>query len=67
MQNTLIAAQNAFKTLPASIRKEFNNDPSQVIDFLNNPANKDKAIELGLIDGEISVKTLAPEGGADPE
>ena len=66
MQNTLIAAQNAFKTLPASIRKEFNNDPSQVIDFLNDPANKDKAIELGLIDGEISVKTLTPEGGADP-
>lgn len=56
MQNTLLEAQSAFKTLPADIRKTFNNDPAQVIDFLNNPNNKEKAIELGLIDGEIVAK-----------
>lgn len=67
MQNTLIAAENAFKTLPASVRKTFNNDPAAVIDFLNDPANKDKAIELGLVNGEIAVQTLEePPKGENP-
>jgi phage internal scaffolding protein len=64
MQNTIIAAQNAFKTLPASVRATFDNDPANVIDFLNDPANRDKAIELGLVDGKITAKTaeISPEG-----
>jgi phage internal scaffolding protein len=61
MQNTLIEAQNAFKTLPASVRKEFNNDPGAVIDFLNDPANRDKAIELGLVDGKITAQEAVIE------
>jgi phage internal scaffolding protein len=68
MQNNLIEAQNAFKTLPASIRAEFNNDPAQVIDFLNDPANRDKAIEIGLIDGQITAKQAeeTPKGENPP-
>jgi phage internal scaffolding protein len=65
MQNTLIEAQSAFKTLPAGIRAEFNNDPAQVIDFLNDPANREKAIELGLVDGKITAQEAVittPEG-----
>jgi phage internal scaffolding protein len=68
MQNTLIEAENAFKTLPAAIRKEFNNDPAEVIDFLNNPANRDKAIELGLVDGKITAQeaVIEPPKGENP-
>lgn len=64
MQNTLKEAETAFKTLPASIRATFNNDPANVIDFLNNPDNRDQAIELGLIDGQITAKVAenTPEG-----
>jgi phage internal scaffolding protein len=65
MQNTLKEAETAFKTLPATVRAEFNNDPAQVIDFLNDPANRDKAIEIGLIDGQITattVETPTPKG-----
>ena len=65
--NLIIEAQNSFKELPAMVRAQFKNDPSQLIDFLNNPANKDKAIELGLIDGVITGKPVdveTPKGEA---
>jgi phage internal scaffolding protein len=62
MQNTLIEAQKAFKTLPASIRATFNNDPAEVIDFLNNPANRDQAVKLGLINGQITAEVLDSKG-----
>jgi len=59
--NLIIEAQNSFKELPAMVRAQFKNDPSQLIDFLNNPANKEKAIELGLIDGVITGKPVDAE------
>lgn len=56
--NQIIAAQSDFMQLPADIRKEFNNDPSEIIEFLNNPENRDKAIEMGLVNGKIEAKPL---------
>ncbi len=38
-----------FAKLPAKIRKEFNNSPSQFVDFCQDDKNKPRAIELGLI------------------
>jgi len=70
MQNTLKEAETAFKTLPADIRSEFNNDPANVIDFLNNPDNREKAIEIGLINGQITAKPVEitpPQGGENPQ
>jgi len=51
--NAVIAAEDGFMALPANIRASFGNDPEQLIAFLDNPENKTKAIELGLIDGKI--------------
>lgn len=48
--DTVIKAQDAFMKLPSSLRKEFANDPAQLVEFVSNPANKEKAIELGLIE-----------------
>lgn len=42
-------AHESFMQLPSKTREEFNNDPAQLLDFVQNPANRDKAIELGLI------------------
>lgn len=42
-------AYQAFDSLPASVRKEFNNDPAEMLDFVDDPSNKDRCIELGLI------------------
>lgn len=41
-------AEKSFMQLPSEVRKMMNNDPTQLIEFLQNPANDEKAIELGL-------------------
>lgn len=45
---TVITAQKAFETVPAHIRAEFQNDPHQFINFLQDSKNDQRAIELGL-------------------
>lgn len=42
-------AQEVFATFDARIRKRFNNDPAEFLDFMSNPANEDEAIELGIV------------------
>ena len=51
--NAVNDAEDGFMALPADLRATFGNDPEQLINFLDNPANKDQAIALGLIDGKI--------------
>lgn len=48
MLDTVNAASDAFYGLPAKIRKMFDNDPSQLLAFVQDPANTDEAIRLGL-------------------
>lgn len=45
----LIDAQDQFDSLPAGVREQFANDPAELITFLENPDNRDKAIDMGLI------------------
>lgn len=49
-QDMIANAKSSFESLPSNIRKEFKNDPSELLKFMENPGNRDKAIELGLID-----------------
>lgn len=44
----LAAADEAFMSLPASIRKRFNNSAGEYFDFVKNPANLAEMRELGL-------------------
>lgn len=37
-----------FAELPSDIRKFFRNDPGALIDFVDNPANFEKGVEIGL-------------------
>lgn len=48
-QNALIEARDAFMALPARVRKEFDNDPAKLLEFVHNPDNREKAKELGLL------------------
>lgn len=41
-------AKDSFATLPATLRKKFDNDPQEFINYLNNSENDQEAIELGL-------------------
>lgn len=44
-----IEADQAFKDLPSSLRKRFNNDPVQLMEFVSNiDDNYDEGVELGL-------------------
>lgn len=42
-------ANEAFMTLPADVREEFDNDPVKLIDFLSDEKNRAKAEEMGLV------------------
>jgi len=48
--NRVIAAQDEFEALPAQIRARFNNDPAQLIEFLENSDNRPEAEQLGLVE-----------------
>lgn len=41
-------ATNAFMALPASVRREFDNDPVKFVDFAQDSRNIDRMRELGL-------------------
>lgn len=38
-----------FKGLPAKIRSEFQNDAAVFLDFVTDPGNRDRMVELGLV------------------
>lgn len=46
--NIILKAEDSFMQLPSKIRKEFNNNPAEFLDFVQNPENQDRMIELGL-------------------
>lgn len=57
------AADEAFMALPAEVRRYFDNDPVKLVQFANDPANLDKAIELGLAERKPQA---IPPSPADP-
>lgn len=67
--NRVIAAQDEFEALPAQIRARFNNDPAQLIEFLDNENNRPEAEELGLVEkvaAEVVEATkVTPEKAAE--
>ncbi|NBN98545.1 MAG: hypothetical protein EBV19_04795, partial [Flavobacteriia bacterium] len=48
--NRVMAAQDEFELLPAQIRARFDNDPSKLIEFLEDETNRPEAEELGLVE-----------------
>lgn len=42
-------ARDRFMTLPPDVRAEFNNDPAELWLFVNDPANVEAAVEMGLL------------------
>lgn len=48
-QFILERANAQFKSLPAKVRDEFENDPGKFLTFVSDPKNLEKAKELGLL------------------
>lgn len=59
--NRVIAAQDEFDSLPAQIRAKFDNDPANLIEFLNDDANRPEAEELGLVNKGAAEAVEAPK------
>lgn len=65
--NAVIAAEDSFMALPAHLRTRFDNDPAKLIDFLENPANRQEAESLGLVakTEPVPIGLLDPIGTGD--
>lgn len=68
--NSVIAAKDSFMRLPWDVRREFDNDPEQFVEFCLNPENKEKAAKLGLVNPEDTAKqatgTAPASAGTEP-
>jgi len=54
-QNKIAMIDDMFMTLPASLRREFENDPGKFVEYMNNPDNYEDIIEKGLNASHLSV------------
>lgn len=54
-------AEAMFMSLPAKIRKEFNNDAAAYVAFCSDPKNVDKMRELGILDPERKPEVVQVE------
>lgn len=52
-QQLFADAQELFYHLDSGLRREFHNNPAELLQFMANPANADKAYDLGLINKPI--------------
>lgn len=59
--NTVIEADYAFNRLPAKVRERFNNNPADLIMFVQDPANIQEAHKLGLLRDDYKSPSTPPE------
>lgn len=64
--NIILKAEDSFNQLPSKIRKEFNNNPAEFLDFVQNPDNKDRMIELGLAEAPPVKEAPSPDPAPVP-
>lgn len=48
--NRIREAQQMFDALPSKMRLEFENNPAKLLAFINDERNRDRAVELGLVE-----------------
>lgn len=49
MRNAIVDIDAEFASLPSKLRTRFQNDPHQLIRFVENPNNREEAMQLGLL------------------
>lgn len=63
----VLQAQTAFADLPATTREAFHNDPVEFLQAVQDPTQKDRLIELGLINKPEAAPAAAPSSPAAKE
>jgi len=59
-QQLLLDARQSFMNLPAKVRTRFNNNPGELLAFVQDPNNTDEARTLGLVDPAPPPAAAAP-------
>lgn len=58
--NTVRQADELFMSMDAVVRRRFENDPVKLLDFLNDPKNREEAVSLGLVKAPEAPKVDVP-------
>ena len=53
--NIVAAGKSSFEAMPAKLREQFDNNPEKFVEFVQNPENEGKLVELGLANAPKSV------------
>jgi phage internal scaffolding protein len=67
--DTVTTAQRMFDDLPSNIRKRFANNPTNFLEFVSDPSNREEMIQLGMIvgnDGKDKAGDPVPSPVPDP-
>lgn len=64
-RNFVRDAEERFMQLPPKVRQRFAGDPYEILRFVSDPANRDEAIELGLIERPPAEPVKPTEQPAD--
>lgn len=59
--NMVLAAEDGFMQLPAGIRSRFHNDPAALLAYLDDDANREEAIKLGILAKPAEVPPLVKQ------
>lgn len=64
--DAVFEAQAGFDALPSKVRQRFNNDPAELLAFLQDSANLDEAIKLGLVEKPEPAQPVQTTTTAEP-
>lgn len=67
----IMKAKASFESLPSAVRKEFDNNPARFLDFIQNPDNAGRLVEMGLAapppdSGPVKVMIVNPSETIPP-
>lgn len=65
--NQVLRAEEMFMSLPAKIRARFSNDPGEFLVFVEDPANADELVQLGLVRPAPVDPSSTPSDSEPPE
>ncbi len=66
VQTKLAEGRQMFAELPSEIRSEFNQDPAEFFDFVNDPENADRLPELLPALAQPGRQNIQPDAQLDP-
>lgn len=60
-QNVIAKSSSMFESIPAEIREEFNNNPHEFLEFIQNDENREKMEKMGFTTDHLSPLPKAPQ------